>query len=271
MKDKQIAIMIHIHYITKCVQHFVKAKHWRGFGIHSPYVYHLQRHVISTDKLNDKELRQRVRKYRKELLKNKNRIPLNDLGTGKAKDGIVAKIVRRAAVDEKSGMLLSRLAADYKPDMVIEFGTSLGVGTAYLALGSGVNVEVLSIEGSPECSKVAESTLVKHGIENVKLITGAFDDVLPNILEAIKGKQVMVYLDGNHTYEATMRYFTKLISVADHNMMVVLDDIHLHSGMSKAWKEICQMKEVTTTIDLMRMGIVVLRSGAQKEQYILRW
>ncbi|MDO4461071.1 MAG: class I SAM-dependent methyltransferase [Bacteroidia bacterium] len=263
--------MMHIHYISKCVQHFVKAKHWRGFGIHSPYVYHLQRHVISSDKLNDKEIRQRVRKYRKELLRNKCRIPLNDLGTGTAKDGVVAKIVRRAAIDEKSGMLLSRLAADYKPDMVIEFGTSLGVGTAYLALGSGMDVPVVTIEGSSECTKLAESTLVKHGIENVKLLSGAFDDLMPNILDIIRGKRVMVYLDGNHTYEATMRYFNNLLSVADNNMMVVLDDIHLHSGMSKAWREICQIDRVTTTIDLMRMGIVVLRSGAQKEQYILRW
>lgn len=263
--------MMHFHYISQCVRHFVKAKHWRGFGIHSPYVYHLQRHVISSDKMSDKELRQRVRKYRRELLRNKNRIALNDLGTGTAKDGVVSSIVRRAAVSEKSGMLLSRLAYDYKPEMVLELGTSLGVGTAYLALGSGADVEVLSIEGSPECTKVAQSTLARHGIENVNLISGSFDDVLPNLLEKMKGRRVMVYLDGNHTYEATIRYFAMLMGIADNNMMIVLDDIHLHSGMSKAWKEICLMSAVTTTIDLMRMGIVVLRSGAQKEQYVLRW
>ncbi|MCQ2215992.1 MAG: class I SAM-dependent methyltransferase [Bacteroidales bacterium] len=263
--------MMHIHYIKQCIRHFVKAKHWRGFGIHSPYVYHLQRHIISTDKLSDRELRQRVRKYRKELLRNKSRIALNDLGTGNAKDGIVSKIVKRAAVSEKSGMLLSRLAADYKPDMVLELGTSLGVGTAYLALGSGVGVEVLTIEGSPECSKVAQSTLAKHGIQNVQLLTGGFDEVLPQLLDSMKGRRVMVYLDGNHTYEATMRYFQMLKGVSEQNMMIVLDDIHLHLGMSQAWKEICQMTDVTTTIDLMRMGIVVFRSGAQKEQYVLRW
>lgn len=263
--------MMHIHYISKCLQHFVKAKHWRGFGIHSPYVYHLQRHVISTNTKSDREIRRIVRRYRKELARDNRRIDLNDLGTGKAKSGIVSSIVKRAAVDEKSGMLLSRLVADYKPEVVLELGTSLGVGTAYLALGAGSDVEVITIEGSPECSKVAQRMLDKHGIHNVRLVIGGFDEELPKMLKSIERKKVLVYLDGNHAYDATMRYMNMLLEVADDNMMIVMDDIHLHTGMTKAWREVCQMEAVTTTIDLMRMGIVIQRSGAQKEQYVLRW
>ena len=45
----------------------------------------------------------------------------------------------------------------------------------------------------------------------------------------------MVFIDGNHSEDATIRYFEESIKYSDQKTILIFDDIHWSSGMEKAW------------------------------------
>jgi predicted O-methyltransferase YrrM len=47
-----------------------------------------------------------------------------------------------------------------------------------------------------------------------------------------------VYIDGNHRYEPTMKYFDLLMQYSHEGTILVSDDIHWSLEMTQAWKAI---------------------------------
>ena len=70
----------------------------------------------------------------------------------------------------------------------------------------------------------------------------------------------LLYIDGNHTYEATIKYFELALTKKDENTVIIFDDIYWSAGMTKAWQEIKNKKEVLLSIDTFYFGMVFFRS-----------
>ena len=128
----------------------------------------------------------------------------------------VAEIARHAAKPARLGQLLFRLARYYRPSVVVELGTSLGLSTAYLATGA-VDAKVWTIEGSAAVAERAARNLAELGLARiegpvrvegprVEVVTGNFDVVLEPLVER-SGPVDLAFVDGNHRYEPTLRYF----------------------------------------------------------------
>ena len=82
----------------------------------------------------------------------------------------------------------------------------------------------------------------------------------------------MAYIDGNHTYEATMKYFNELLKITHENSILIFDDIYWTSDMTKAWEEIKTIPAVTVSIDLYKVGLIFFRKeNKQKEHFCLRY
>lgn len=262
------SIRTHAHEARQRLIHAVRSHYRRGFGVHSPFVYHLVRHVITTHKV-DQMLRRDARAYRSALLNDDTKLQINDFGTGR--DGrirSVRNIARNVAINEKYGLMISRIVAEYQPNNVVEFGTSLGMGTFYLAAARR-ETAVHSIEGSAECAAVARKMLSQSNIDNVDITVANFDDVAAELLQRYKPE--LIYIDGNHTEEATLRYFNLCTEIAKPLTIIVFDDIHWSPGMTRAWRQIIADARVKTSIELARMGLIFFRSGCPKEYYRLRW
>jgi len=264
-------MIVNTHFIKATVRHHFKASYWRGHGVHSPFVYHLVRHIITTRKV-DRELRASTRAYRASLVSDKTMIDVSDCGVGCTKTSVrsVSRIAQRASVAEKYGLLLARLVEEYKPQTIVELGTSLGISTQYMARKIGEGGRVITIEGSKACADIATKRLSEAGLDNVDVRVGSFDDTYAGVLDEISEAD-FVFVDGNHTYEATKRYFEMTAKKATSKTIIVFDDIHWSPGMSKAWDEISSDQRVMTSMDLLHMGIVFFRTGCQKESYRLRW
>ena len=95
-------------------------------------------------------------------MKNRSLIAVTDFGAGSRIDHArmrpVADIARHAAVNRKFGRLLYRIAQHYKPEQIIELGTSLGIGTHYLALGNP-DAAVITVEADPALAAIASENL----------------------------------------------------------------------------------------------------------------
>jgi len=93
---------------------------------------------------------------------------------------------------------------------------------------------------------------------------------LPDLIKQA-GKLDFAYIDGNHTYEATIENFESLLEIAHNDTVFVFDDIHWSAGMEKAWNEITDHKRVTVSIDLFRTAIVFLRSELSRQKFIIKF
>jgi predicted O-methyltransferase YrrM len=243
----------------------------KGHGIHSPFVFDIVTRLF--DKKKVPEGLSRIEKVRKRL-KNDNRIiKVNDLGAGSAGEGTrfrkVSDIVRSSAVPKKFGILLSKMAHEFGNPMIIEFGTSFGISTMYLAAGRSVT-QVLTMEGSSALAEIAEGNFTSAGLPNISVLTGSFEEQLAEI--SVSGfRPGLVFIDGNHRKIPTLEYFEKIAGISGPETIVIIDDINYSVEMSEAWNRIKEHEKVSVTIDILRMGIVFFRKGTGRQNYMIRY
>jgi predicted O-methyltransferase YrrM len=139
----------------------------------------------------------------------------------------------------------------------------------YLAAGSRES-EVYTMEGSPSISAVAARNFSRAGFDNITLMTGSFDDLLPEI-KVKAGNPGLVFIDGNHRKAPVLKYFSEMAEISDRKTVIVIDDIHLSDEMEEAWKEIKRNENVSFTIDIYRMGLVFFRKGMSRIDYVIRY
>ncbi|MCM4161737.1 class I SAM-dependent methyltransferase [Antarcticibacterium flavum] len=80
----------------------------------------------------------------------------------------------------------------------------------------------------------------------------------------------LIYFDGNHSKEATLKYFEQLLPLAHNDSVFIFDDIHWSKGMEEAWAEIKGHPRVRVSIDSFFWGIVFFRKEQEKEHFIIR-
>lgn len=241
-------------------------------AVHSPFVY-----ALIEDVLHDHRkfyAFDQIELQRKALLADQRRIEVTDFGAGSSVKGgnerRVSDIAKYAAKPAKYGRLLFRLVNYFQAQTILELGTSLGISTAYLA-SANTSAQVLTLEGSPEISNIAQETFTKMGLTHVEMIKGNFDDTLSAALLHMP-KLDFAFIDGNHRKDPTLRYFSQCLTQTHNNSVLIFDDIHWTKSMEEAWKEIKANPAVTLSIDLFFLGLVFFRQEfKEKQHFILRY
>lgn len=253
-------------FLLRYFKYWLSAKN--AHGIHSPFVFELYNEALN--KKGSYYAFDRIEQLRKKLLQSKNEIQVTDLGAGKSEKRTIAEIAERSAKSKKYCELLFRLAYHFKPASILELGTSLGISTSYLA-SANPKTKVITIEGCPNTRQEALKNFEALGISNIESIHGNFDTTLPAVLAQLPvvGCQ-LVFIDGNHRKEPTLRYFTRLLEHSNNDSVLIFDDIHWSAEMEEAWEEIKAHGQVTVTIDLFFMALVFLRKEQAKEDFILK-
>lgn len=255
----------------KFLKYFLFSSHRKGHGIHSPFVFNLVlkvfRNKISSDVVC------KIESIRKKMISDVRIIKVTDFGAGsgmkKQKSRRVADIVRKSAVPQKYGKLLANLSSEFGKDSIIEFGTSLGISTMYLA-AANYDAIVFTMEGCPAISEIAADNFSEAGLKNIRAYKGSFEQTLPEI-EKENIRPGLIFIDGNHRKEPTIEYFERMVNISDQETVIVIDDINYSKEMGEAWREIRMNKKVSLTIDICRMGIVFFREGISRSDYIIRY
>jgi predicted O-methyltransferase YrrM len=125
---------------------------------------------------------------------------------------------------------------------------------------------VITCEGSPAVADAAMRNLSSLDLYNVHLRIGNFDDTLGGILSSLE-KLDMVFIDGNHRMEPTLRYFHQMLPKFHEHSIVVFDDIHWSEEMEAAWQGIIEHPSVTCSIDLFFLGFVFFRRDFKVKQH----
>jgi predicted O-methyltransferase YrrM len=252
-------------------KYLIFSRHRKGFGIHSPFVFNLVSDVFRNK--TEPDIVCSIEMIRERLLADSRSITVNDCGAGskKMKTSLrkLSDIARYSAVPKKYGVLLSNMAKAFGKPVILEFGTSLGISTMYMA-ASCPESTVITIEGCNSTAKIASDNFMEAGYKNIRVINGSFDDILAEIRNE-KVCPGLVFIDGNHRKEPVISYFNQVADMSDSKSVVIIDDINSSDEMAEAWREIKNHKNVTLSVDIFRMGIVFFRKGLNHFDYVIRY
>jgi predicted O-methyltransferase YrrM len=256
-------------FIYSYFEYLLKSK--TRFDIHSPFLFEIIEDVLKNKK--DYIDYARIEELKWNLLRNERRITVTDLGagsvTGKGNERSIKQIACNSSKSLKYSRLMYRLAAYFKPKTILELGTSLGLSTAYMALGSPGS-RIITIEGCPNIAREAKDNFRTLGLDHIEIVNGNFDTELRGVLNSVSSLE-MVFIDGNHRKDPTINYFKQCLSNVSNEMIIIFDDIHWSEEMEEAWREVCSHPAVTLSLDLFFMGFVFFRKELTEQHFIIRF
>lgn len=124
---------------------------------------------------------------------------------------------------------------------------------------------IVTVDGNSDLCTIAKEHFSALELKNIELINSDIDSYLNEINQTFD----FVYIDANHTYEATKRYFSMTLGHLSHSGIIVIDDINWSPGMSKAWLEIQHDYPDYLYVENDKIGIVFVNVESVKGHYIL--
>ena len=206
---------------------------------------------------DEKQLFETLKQFRSELYADHRKISFEEIGS--STEMTVAEIARRAASPEIWVRFFYQLSKTNIVNNVLEIGTNLGVSGQYFIKGleDKKNTKFITLEGVKGLCEIASSRFDNLSSQDrFEVIHGLYDKTLPAVVKS-KTRFDLVFIDGNHQYEATLNYFEMLKENLADKAMVIFDDIHWSEGMRRAWGEICEQKGIVFSINFFKLGMVV--------------
>lgn len=161
------------------------------------------------------------------------------------------------------GRFLMRLVRELEPRSCLELGVGFGISGAYQAAALKLNGSgrLVTLDQEESLARIAEDGFRELRLAStVELCIGPIGRTLPQVLPRLAPLDY-AYIDAEHTYEATVANYEALLPHITDCAVVVVDDIKLDQGMSRAWDAIRSHERVSLQLGLRRLGVVVV-SGA---------
>ncbi len=238
-------------------------------SLHSPFFYNFYTRVVLSNEIIPKS--KSIEEIRNTLLLDKRILNISDLGSGsqvlKKTSRRVSDITRTSSSPVKYVGIYARLTSYFQCQSIFELGTSFGINTLYLASSAGS--EVTTFEGSSEIAIIARQSFEKANAKNIHIVEGNLDSTLiPEV--QLTNTIDLAFMDANHRYEPTVRYFTILIQKMNERSIIIIDDIHYSKEMERAWIELKQHDRVRASADLYRCGILFFDPSLNNQHVVLQ-
>lgn len=237
----------------------------KGFGVHSPFVFNLITKVIEEKyqyySFYDIELIRKQLLFKEDLITYPDRRQQNKLKTQ-----TIARIAEREAIKPKHGALLFRLANHFKSTHILQIGTATGLSTLYLT-SYATGLKCIALESIPEFASIARWVFNKAH-NRIDLRTGTYSELLPQALNELD-KIDFIFFNTSCEQVNNLSLFNECIKHIHNNSIFVFEGIKSNHRMRDYWKEICVHPEVTVTVDLYSMGIVIFNKKLHKRDYIV--
>ncbi|MGY6744178.1 MAG: O-methyltransferase [Cecembia sp.] len=237
------------------------------YSLQSPFVANLYKDLLAYIRDNNSGDRD-IETWRKNLLKDKEIIHIEDFGAGSKKlkkdpSRSTQAVTRYSTSNKKFSLLYQFFCLQSPSNTVIELGTCVGLNSLYLS--KVTKSKLYTFEGSKGLIKKAKEG---PGSEKIEYIEGDIGETLPEVLRQL-GHIDFILMDANHTYEGTRSYFNLIFPYLHEQSVVAIGDIHWSPEMEKAWEEISQIADVSLSMDFFECGILYFRKGLSKNHYTL--
>lgn len=255
-----------VKFLLRFVSYYFSSK--SVHDAHSNFLFNFIRAVfLDVNPYPDYDI---AKNYRKQLLNDVTLISSPPLGAKpQLKTSSIAQLTEATAKQHRYAKVLYLLIQYCKPKNIIELGTATGVSALYQALARP-SANVHTLDGNIQLLEIVKDKFAQMNIKNVEFIPGVFDKTFPALLNKLQTVDY-IFFDGNHTYDATIKYFETALPYIHNKTIFIFDDINWSNEMQRAWKEICAHSSTTLCIDIFMMGIVLFDKSLAKQTFVYRY
>ena len=250
------------HELTQFLKFYWKASNI--YAVHSPKAFQL---LSAIEKARINSTPHSYKNWWKKLKSNKRILTHNDLGAG-SRSTSKNTISRAAKISSSSNIkteLITRIAKCSNPKCILELGTNLGKTSVSLAFNCN-NAKVHTVESSSELCSLAYEAFNILDLSNIHCYNSTFTSFFENHHDVLL-KTDFIFIDGDHSYEATIRNFFHVYSHSLDNAIIVIDDIYWSEGMTKAWRNITNSLNNAIIIDFFQIGLIIKNSSFNSVYY----
>ena len=242
------------HYLKRRISYFLKARHSKGHGIHSPFLFRLITQVI--------ENKGHFSAY--PLLNSagenmQNMLDILDFESFRQLKCSEHDLRNLHRLSPKYDRLLFRLVNDFAPASIAFYGSTFGVTLLALAMADRRKSVVAQLNNDhfrSFCRRLADVYEVGNiEITETGIVAAADFVVIQNPLDPENCSQILSAVLGRKDFQGT----------------VVVCGIHYSSEMEAVWASHKSKSAVRVTLDLLEIGIFICREGLQKEEFMLRF
>ncbi len=160
--------------------------------------------------------------------------------------------------------ILFRTIHFYKPQFILELGTSLGITTMYAA-AAALNRNIYTIESEPSIANAAKQHFNLLRFNNIENIVGDYEKAFDNeLLTEKKIDCLILSLQTGWSKETLEKYMSKL-----HESSLVIITGIAKASKQEIWHFIQQHKRITLTIHLYDLGIAFCNTNVLEKQHLL--
>lgn len=156
----------------------------------------------------------------------------------------------RGSKNKENCLHLYLMAKENATGGVVELGTNLGISSAYLAAGARTASPTSTVV-TGDCSgkrlAIAQSLHRECGLSNLSYVEGFFDVTAQKIFDLVPS-WTLAFIDGDHTFTGTMKYYSIAKRTARPGCVVIFDDIEWSEEMREAWTAIRILHQHTQEI-----------------------
>ncbi|MBL7214674.1 MAG: class I SAM-dependent methyltransferase [Phycisphaerae bacterium] len=219
---------------------------------------------------SEKKLIGQIESERRRLLKRHAPLIDGTLGEGGLYDqGLTISAVCKVSKSSRQSVFMYKLIRKFKPKLILELGTNVGVSSAFQAAALKMNAQngrLITMEASPYRLRLAKDLHRSLGLENISYVEGLFAETLAATLTELDPVD-FAFIDGHHQYQPTLDYFQEIYRQTQQGALFVFDDIRWSDGMKQAWAELQKDKRFSVTVDLNAMGIGVSSQDTETIPY----
>ncbi len=255
-----------MNIIYEYIKYIAKAK--GRHHIHSPFVFELVDVCFNLRvATNDKKT---LNNYLSALYSDKKTYIFDTYGAGsksKKTHTTIKSLAQKASTKGKYWELLYRISKHYKSKNILELGTNFGLGTLAFKLGNPFSF-IKSIEGSNTLIEINRNNFNNFKLNNIDFIQSTFEEFFKQRNDLTYD---LVFIDGDHIGKNLLTNLDKTLQNCHNETLIIIDDIRWSTDMLAAWEQIITDKRFHLTIDLFKLGIILLKTDKEKEHFILKY
>ena len=245
------------------LNYFKRARHRRGFGIHSPFLFRLITTVVEGKRNNPqyksfKQLKRESINFLKRTVGLELENTFSQYNLPLSKSG---KLYRKIELSLRYSKAVYRLIQYFHPTNIFYFGPTLGVNV-HIACLANPKSTVYQIDDNPNLQRFAKELILNS---NEMPINYLCEGALPSI----KAEFCFV----NYPYDPVLSREIVQKRIEGHGIddVLIIRGIHESKEMEDCWSELIASTEVRVTLDLFEIGIALFRKGLQKENFTLKF
>lgn len=240
-----------------------RARHRRGHGIHSPFLFHLITTVLENKRsLPEYEI---LKDLKNKALYFLSEFSDQSLSTVYHQFNLPSsnprRLYRKVELPLRYGKVVFRLIREFKPLSVINYGPTFGTNLALMAMANSDNY-IYQVISDSSYGIVCKELFNDPVISNIKFVP---ENSAPEV-----NPEFIVINYSNNPGQAQI-VAQKYISSHGSDDVLIIKGIHESEEMEAIWQEFIENDQVHVTLDLFEIGIALFRNGLQKENFVLKY